>query len=235
MEKRILHSGFMFLLFLIAISMGAKAEAYVRPKPDEVILNCDRYKHDDLISLACNMYWEANTQGFEGMLAVAAVTLARVNHPNYPNTIREVVWENRFIKKKYRAQFSWTLDGQPDIVTIYGRKVWQKALVMARIFAVTAKQQPKCPEIAATNKMWDYLDSIRKTKVKRHRVRCKAYDTLMKSKAAIAESMDPTDGALFYHADYVDPWWSKHYVRTVQILNHIFYRPHTRKVAYTQK
>ncbi len=105
----------------------------------------------------------------------------------------------------------------------------------ARIFAVTAKQQPKCPEIAATNKMWDYLDSIRKTKVKRHRVRCKAYDTLMKSKAAIAESMDPTDGALFYHADYVDPWWSKHYVRTVQILNHIFYRPHTRKVAYTQK
>ena len=62
MEKQLLNSGFIVLLFLIVISMSAKAEAYVRPKPDEIILNCDRYKHDDLISLACNMYWEANTQ-----------------------------------------------------------------------------------------------------------------------------------------------------------------------------
>ena len=235
MEKQLLHSGFIVLLFLIVVSMSAKAEAYVRPKPDEIILNCDRYKHDDLISLACNMYWEANTQGDKGMLAVAAVTLARVNHPNYPNTIREVVWENRFIKRKYRAQFSWTLDGQPDIVTIYGRKTWNRALQMARLFAVPAEEQPECSEITATTKMWDYLDSIREVKVERHRVVCKAYVTLMKSKAHIASMMDPTGGALFYHADYVDPWWSDHYVKTVQILNHIFYRPHTRKVAYTRK
>ena len=186
MERQLLHFSFAILLFFIVVSMSTKAEAYVRPTPAEVILNCDRYKNDDLISLACNMYWEVNTQGVEGMLAVAAVTLRRVNHPNYPKTIHEVVWENRFIKNKHRAQFSWTLDGQPDIVTIYGRKVWQRALQMARLFAVPAKEQPECPEVTATIKMWDYLDSIRKVKVKRHRVVCIAYDTLLKSKAHIA-------------------------------------------------
>lgn len=34
---------------------------------------------------------------------------------------------------------------------------------------------------------------------------------------------DPTKGALFYHADYVNPYWSKHKIKTVQIGRHIFY------------
>jgi len=35
---------------------------------------------------------------------------------------------------------------------------------------------------------------------------------------------DVTDGAVFYHADYVDPAWSKIYHKTVQIGQHIFYK-----------
>lgn len=37
-------------------------------------------------------------------------------------------------------------------------------------------------------------------------------------------SQDPTDGALWYHADYVAPWWSKHLRRGPKIGHHIFYR-----------
>lgn len=33
---------------------------------------------------------------------------------------------------------------------------------------------------------------------------------------------DPTDGALFYHATYVSPEWSKKMIRTAQIGNHLF-------------
>ena len=32
------------------------------------------------------------------------------------------------------------------------------------------------------------------------------------------------DGATHYHADYVDPSWSKHLERIVQIEDHIFYK-----------
>ena len=36
--------------------------------------------------------------------------------------------------------------------------------------------------------------------------------------------IDITDGALFYHADYVLPGWAKTKKRTTRIGNHIFYR-----------
>jgi spore germination cell wall hydrolase CwlJ-like protein len=36
---------------------------------------------------------------------------------------------------------------------------------------------------------------------------------------------DPTNGALYYHADYVKPRWSSRFKRTARIGNHIFYRP----------
>ena len=36
--------------------------------------------------------------------------------------------------------------------------------------------------------------------------------------------IDITDGALFYHADYVKPAWAKTKIKTVEIQDHIFYR-----------
>lgn len=35
---------------------------------------------------------------------------------------------------------------------------------------------------------------------------------------------DPTSGALWYHADYVEPYWRDAYLRGPQIGRHIFYR-----------
>ena len=38
------------------------------------------------------------------------------------------------------------------------------------------------------------------------------------------ELIDPTNGALFFHAYYVKPDWSKRVVKTVRIDDHIFYK-----------
>lgn len=38
------------------------------------------------------------------------------------------------------------------------------------------------------------------------------------------QNIDPTNGALYYHADYVKPYWRKHFIKTMQIEKHIFYR-----------
>tara|TARA_R100000700_G_C3125451_1_gene112741 strand:+ start:220 stop:615 length:396 start_codon:yes stop_codon:yes gene_type:complete len=35
---------------------------------------------------------------------------------------------------------------------------------------------------------------------------------------------DLSEGSLFYHSTQVNPWWSKHKRKTMQIDNHIFYR-----------
>ena len=45
-------------------------------------------------------------------------------------------------------------------------------------------------------------------------------ETMMDSENTIA---DNTDGALYYHADYVSPYWSKIFTRITKIGPHIFY------------
>lgn len=47
-----------------------------------------------------NIYHEARGESKAGMLAVAIVTMNRVLHPNYPETICKVVYQE--------SQFSWT-------------------------------------------------------------------------------------------------------------------------------
>ena len=57
------------------------------------------YKDLDVFCLAKNIYHEAGIESEEGKYAVAQVTLNRVNHHGYPNTICDVVMDP--------YQFSW--------------------------------------------------------------------------------------------------------------------------------
>jgi spore germination cell wall hydrolase CwlJ-like protein len=67
--------------------------------------------------LADNIYFEAKSEPYEGQLAVAQVTINRVEHPQYPKTVCGVVWQQNKDRRTGRkvAQFSWTLDGRPDV------------------------------------------------------------------------------------------------------------------------
>ena len=66
--------------------------------------------------LADNIYFEAKNEPYEGKLAVAQVTINRVEHPEYPKTVCGVVWQQSKDRRTGRrvAQFSWTLDGRSD-------------------------------------------------------------------------------------------------------------------------
>ena len=68
--------------------------------------------------LASNIYWEARNQSLEGKLAVAQVTLNRVESPKYPNTICGVVTQTRYYPSGridlHSCQFSWYCDGIKD-------------------------------------------------------------------------------------------------------------------------
>lgn len=72
--------------------------------------------------LAENIYYESSGESLAGKLAVAKVTLNRTEHPNYPNTICEVVYQ--------KHQFSWTrnkaLRTKPK-----DRAVWREAINIA--------------------------------------------------------------------------------------------------------
>lgn len=38
------------------------------------------------------------------------------------------------------------------------------------------------------------------------------------------DTVDITDGSLYYHAEYVNPWWASHFEVVTKIDRHIFYR-----------
>ncbi len=57
----------------------------------------------DMDLFAALIYCEAGSYGYEGMLAVAAVVVNRMEHPGYPSTLREVIFA--------KGQFSPIWDG----------------------------------------------------------------------------------------------------------------------------
>jgi N-acetylmuramoyl-L-alanine amidase len=61
--------------------------------------------------LALAMYWEAKSEGPDGMLAVASVVLNRVAHPEFPDTVCGVVKQGG---ESPPCQFSWWCDGRSD-------------------------------------------------------------------------------------------------------------------------
>jgi spore germination cell wall hydrolase CwlJ-like protein len=69
---------------------------------------------ESILCLALNLYHEARGEGPEGMMAVAQVTLNRVHHPDWPDTICEVVYQE--------MQFSWT-NGH-DMTPPKGSEAW---------------------------------------------------------------------------------------------------------------
>lgn len=76
--------------------------------------------------LALAMYWEARSEGPEGMRAVGSVVLNRVESEDFPSTLCEVVHEGG---ETPPCQFSWWCDGRSD--TPREPEQWQTASVVA--------------------------------------------------------------------------------------------------------
>jgi len=73
---------------------------------------------DDRVCLTENIYFEARSQGQAGWLAVAQVTLNRVQDKRFPNTICGVVKQGLTYASgdpiRNKCQFSWFCDGKSD-------------------------------------------------------------------------------------------------------------------------
>jgi spore germination cell wall hydrolase CwlJ-like protein len=121
--------------------------------------------------LALNIYWEARSEPLAGQVAVAAVTLNRVEDRRFPDEICNVVRQGGEIRR-HRCQFSWWCDGKKD--DPLEAEAWRRANTLARLTA-----------------------------------------------AGVIE--DPTGGAMWYHADYVDPYWADAKKQVTKIGRHIFY------------
>ena len=145
----------------------------------------------EVTCMAKNIFFEAAVESTAGKLAVAQVTLNRVESKNYPNTVCEVVYEGPHYTNtsgeqypvRDRCQFSWYCDGRGDEPR-EGSRMWDEAQELAKYILL---RQDELPDI--------------------------------------------TDGALHYHANYINaPRWASHKRVSTRIDTHIFYRPKVRKL-----
>ena len=63
-----------------------------------------------LACLSKNIYYEAGSEPFEGKVAVAQVTLNRVNSGQFPNDVCKTIYQKNVFYEKIICQFSWTCD-----------------------------------------------------------------------------------------------------------------------------
>ena len=154
--------------------------------------------HPSVKCLALNMYHEARSQGTAGLFAVSAVVINRVNDPRFPNGVCEVVYQGP-IRESWKTRQHKDL---PDTERQY--------------YPIKNKCQFS----------W-YCDGKSDTPHNK-----KKYQELLDLSSAIMHNeisfVDITDGALFYHADYVTPGWAKTKQKTVEVQDHIFYRWNTK-------
>ena len=68
-------------------------------------------KTRQLECLARNIYWEAASEPFEGKVAVAQVTMNRVESGKFANTVCGVVYQKNVFYEKVVCQFSWYCEG----------------------------------------------------------------------------------------------------------------------------
>lgn len=152
---------------------------------------------DEMHCLAKNIYFEARGETLDGKIAVANVTMNRVASSNYPNTLCGVVYQAKYSK--------WWQEHKGRLVPIRNQCQfsWYCDGKSDRLYLTTSTGT------VIKDNMNAWVDSIH-----------------IAEEAIRGNLNDITQGALWYHADFVQPYWSTHYKEVTKVGAHIFYTSH---------
>ena len=127
-------------------------------------------REKQLSCLSKNIYFEAATEPFEGKVAVAQVTMNRVNSGKFPGDVCDVVFQRTKVYDKIVCQFTWSCERGPKVRS--NREYVESQEVAKKVL----------------------LENFR---------------------------LPSLQGAMYYHADYVNPNWNL--PKITKIGRHIFY------------
>jgi spore germination cell wall hydrolase CwlJ-like protein len=88
-------------------------------------------KTRELECLTRNIYWEAASEPFEGKVAVAQVTLNRVESGRFANSVCGVVTQKNVIYEKVICQFSWYCEGNYKVKPVH-KPMWRESEEVAK-------------------------------------------------------------------------------------------------------
>ena len=110
--------------------------------------------------LARNVYFEARSETIAGQVAVAWVTLNRMESPNFPDTICGVVHQARTDSNgnplRNQCQFSWYCDGKSD--RIRNQRAWEDVQLITDVVLLDWARAKESPVENATFYHADYVN-----------------------------------------------------------------------------
>lgn len=153
-------------------SLGAEPTAKLTTQAKHILWqqletnSVSKSRHNEVLCLAENIYFEARAESYSGKAAVGNVTRNRVLDKRWPSTYCEVVqqgpkresWKTKqtpdkndavYYPIKHRCQFSWYCDGEKDVIwanyektgqTIKGNaRAWKESVELAIMIAGKTK------------------------------------------------------------------------------------------------
>ena len=88
-------------------------------------------KIKQLDCLTRNIYWEAASEPFEGKVAVAQVTMNRVQDGRFGDGVCGVVYQKNIIYEKLICQFSWVCETTHKVRPVY-QPLWKESELVAK-------------------------------------------------------------------------------------------------------
>ena len=81
--------------------------------------------------LTRNIYWEAASEPFEGKVAVAQVTMNRVQDGRFGDGVCGVIYQKNVIYEKVICQFSWVCETTHKVRPVY-QPLWRESELVAK-------------------------------------------------------------------------------------------------------
>jgi N-acetylmuramoyl-L-alanine amidase len=85
----------------------------------------------ELACLAKNIYYEAGYESFEGKVAVAQVTINRMESGKFPNDVCRVIYQKNIVYEKVVCQFSWYCE-QANTVKPINNAAYKESMAAAK-------------------------------------------------------------------------------------------------------
>lgn len=126
-------------------------------------------REKELVCLARNIYYEAANEPFEGQVAVAQVTINRVESGLFPNDICKVVYQKNIIYEKTICQFEWYCK-VPSHVKPLHKEAYEQSMDVAKKVLLEGFRLPSIKESLYYHA--DYVNpnwgKVRVAKIGRH-------------------------------------------------------------------
>lgn len=97
----------MLSVFMLKWVVVDKLDKYVPAESSQITT---AMRERQLGCLSKNIYYEAGSEPFEGKVAVAQVTLNRVDSGKFPDDVCKTIYQKNIFYEKVVCQFSWACD-----------------------------------------------------------------------------------------------------------------------------